>query len=154
MGTLDESNNLPNSRNDFVKRKNNTKKIIIFLAFFLLLFLAIYLLFIYVKAQKELNYLKDPVAQEAISKIENDKLIITISKLIELPVDEEPIIGTIQDAESLSQQQKFFSNSKNGDKVLIYKDQAFVYRPSDNKLVKVGPVYANSTSTESILNSK
>jgi len=154
MEKQNEVNNLQESNNDFAKKKNDTKKIIILSVFFLLLVATVYFLFSYLKAQHELNVLKDPVAQEAATKVENDKLIQKIGKLIELSTTEDPVVGTVNDAESLAKQQKFFVNAKNGDKVLIYQDKAIIYRPTDNKLINVGPVYIDSTSTTDISSGK
>ena len=157
MEIPNELNNLSELQNNFSKKnkkKNDAKKIIILSLFFLLLVATIYLLFSYLKTQKELSMLKDPVAQEAALKVENDKLIQKIGKLIELSTTEDPVVGTVNDATSLAQQQKFFVNAKNGDKVLIYKDKALIYRPDNNKLINVGPVYIDSTSTTDISSNK
>ncbi|MFA7315117.1 MAG: hypothetical protein WC025_04305 [Candidatus Magasanikbacteria bacterium] len=154
MVTLNEPNNVVKSQNYFAKNKKHGKIIIICSLFFLLLLASIYFLFSYLKAQKELKYLKDPAAQEAVTKVENEKLINTVGKLIELPVNEEPIIGTVQDAEALARDQQFFANAKNGDRVLIYKNTAVIYRPEINKLINMGPVYINATSTTNISNNK
>ncbi|PIR78034.1 MAG: hypothetical protein COU28_03820 [Candidatus Magasanikbacteria bacterium CG10_big_fil_rev_8_21_14_0_10_36_16] len=157
MEIPNELNNLSELQNNFSKKnkkKNDAKKIIILSLFFLLLVAIIYLLFSYLKTQKELSMLKDPVAQEAALKVENDKLIQKIGKLIELSTTEDPVVGTVNDATSLAQQQKFFVNAKNGDKVLIYKDKALIYRPDNNKLINVGPVYIDSTSTTDISSNK
>jgi len=114
-----------------------------------ILFIAssVYFFVRYQHAKTELAQLKDPAAQEELLKAENDALIKAVGGLIELPQDEEPVIGTVQDAAQLAQDQKFFTNAENGDKVLIYKDKAIIYRPSIKKLINVGPVYLNSTST-------
>jgi len=154
MEIPNELNNLSELQNNFSKKKKDAKKIIILSLFFLLLVATIYLLFSYLKTQKELSMLKDPVAQEAALKVENDKLIQKIGKLIELSTTEDPVVGTVNDATSLAQQQKFFVNAKNGDKVLIYKDKALIYRPDNNKLINVGPVYIDSTSTTDISSNK
>ena len=154
MEIPNELNNLSELQNNFSKKKKYAKKIIILSLFFLLLVATIYLLFSYLKTQKELSMLKDPVAQEAALKVENDKLIQKIGKLIELSTTEDPVVGTVNDAASLAQQQKFFVNAKNGDKVLIYKDKALIYRPDNNKLINVGPVYIDSTSTTDISSNK
>lgn len=68
-------------------------------------------------------------------------LVEKIGKLIELPKDEEPTLATVSDKNQLPSQ-AFFTNAQNGDKVLIYSKakKAFLYRPSLNKLIEVGPV--------------
>ncbi|MDD2656725.1 MAG: hypothetical protein PHQ18_04135 [Patescibacteria group bacterium] len=149
MEKQNDITSLPTRKDNIDSVKKDNKKIIL-VSLFLVLFVGlIYFLFSYIKTQRELKVLKDPTAQEAAVKVENDKLIQKVNKLIDLPTDEEPVVGTVNDAATLAQQQKFFSNAKNGDKVLIYQDKAIIYRPDDNKLINVGPVYVDSTSTES-----
>ena len=111
----------------------------------LLIGASVYFFIRYRDAKTELAQLKDPTVQEALLKAENEALITSIGMLIELPQGEEPVIGTIQDAATLAQDQKFFSSAQNGDRVLIYKDKAIIYRPSLKKLINVGPVYLNES---------
>jgi hypothetical protein len=72
---------------------------------------------------------------------ENKKLLESIGKLISLPADETPIISTIKDVESLKKD-PFFTNAINGDRLIIYQTakQAILYRESENKIIKAGPV--------------
>jgi len=149
---MDEEKKMPvlnkKIESSFQKRRKNNR-MIIFVVIILAILGVFYLLFSYISAHRELRMLKDPAAQEEVAKIEADKLVKTIGKLISLPEDQEPVVGTVNDANSLAEQQKFFINSQNGDKVLIYQSKAIIYRPSENKLINVGPVYVDSTSTES-----
>ncbi|MBI5357887.1 hypothetical protein HZB74_03515 [Candidatus Saccharibacteria bacterium] len=61
--------------------------------------------------------------------------------MVEVPQGEEPTIATVQDVSKL-QNQAFFKNAQNGDKVLIYSQakKAILYRPSTDKIIEVGPV--------------
>lgn len=82
--------------------------------------------------------------QEALgqnAEAETAKLVATVGKLIELPVNETPTIATVSDKSKLSGQQ-FFANAQNGDKVLIYSQakKAILYRPSTNKIIEVAPI--------------
>lgn len=72
-------------------------------------------------------------------------LVAKVSEHIMLPADEEPTIATIVDAAQLSQDQAFYRNVQDGDKVLIYMNaqKALVYRESEDLLINVGPVYTN-----------
>src|SRR3989339_564938 len=138
---MEEEKQMPVLTNNLERefqRKNKNRKMTIFIIFVLLVLGLIYFLFSYLKTQRELKILKDPAAQEELARVENDKLIKQVSKLIDLPLDQEPVVGTVQDAAALAEQQKFFVNAKNGDRVLIYQDKAIIYRPSDNKLINVG----------------
>lgn len=64
-----------------------------------------------------------------------------VAKLIALPAGETPTLATVTDVQKLKDQQ-FFKNAANGDKVLIYQKslKAYLYRPSENKIIEVGPV--------------
>ena len=83
---------------------------------------------------------KDP---SAISQKEIKTITERIGKFMELPEGETPTLATVSDREKLKGQQ-FFSNAKNGDKVLVYPKakKAILYRPSSGKIIEV----ANLTS--------
>lgn len=77
------------------------------------------------------------VAEEEISAITK-----FLSGSIELPKDETPTMATVIDREKL-QDQQFFHNAENGDKVLIYANaqKAILYRPNTKKIIEVAPVF-------------
>lgn len=70
-----------------------------------------------------------------------------IAKHIELPSNEDPILASVSDKNKL-QDQEFFANSKNGDKVLIYEKarKAYLYRPSTDKLIEVSVLNSNTNT--------
>ena len=69
-----------------------------------------------------------------------------VGRLIDLPVGETPTVATVSDKNKLVTQ-PFFVHAENGDKVLIYSNakKAYLYRPSKNKLIEVGPVDMQNT---------
>lgn len=71
-------------------------------------------------------------------------LIKKVSVLITLP-NEVPSVATVADKSKLADQ-SFFKNAENGDKVLIYTEakKAYLYRPSANKIIEVGPININT----------
>jgi len=133
-----------------VKSNTPTAKWILFVVVLLLIGASMFFFIRYQHAKKELTQLKDPAFQAEQLQQENKQLVADVANLIELPLDQEPVIGTVQDAAALAADQKFFSRAENGDRVLIYEDKAIIYRPSIHKLINVGPVYLNSTSTADI----
>jgi len=98
------------------------------------------------QARNRIFYLSTSEAQQEISQQESDNLISEVGKLIELPADQQPVVITIQDVEVLAQQQSFFLGAENGDKLLVYQNKAIIYSPAKNKLINVGPVYAQNNS--------
>ncbi len=73
-----------------------------------------------------------------------------VGKLIELPSNETPTIATVTNVSNL-QNQAFFANAQNGDKVLMFAQakEVILYRPSTNKIVQVAPLNpGNSGATQ------
>lgn len=95
----------------------------------------------YQQAKQQISYLSSAEGRQEVDKKAIDEVINEVKKHIILPDTEVPTLATIEDAESLAQQQPFFSGAKNGDKILIYSDRAFIYSPERGLLVNVGPVY-------------
>ena len=91
--------------------------------------------YFYAQNQKSQALLKDPTA---LQKIEVKDVTDKISKLMELPKDEEPQVATVLDKEKLKDQ-AFFVNAEKDDKVVIYTkaNMAILYRPSTNKIINV-----------------
>ncbi len=71
-----------------------------------------------------------------------------VAKLIDLPENEIPIIGTVNDKTKFKDQ-PFFNGVENGDKLLIFSEarKAVIYREKDNKLINVGPIAVTSEKT-------
>lgn len=86
----------------------------------------------------ETSQMEQAQAQEKIKEIINQ-----VGKLIILPEGEEPVIATINDADSLIKDQVFYKGSSNGDVVLVYQKaaKAIIYSPERNLIVNVGPIF-------------
>ena len=100
--------------------------------------------FFYQKYKKTQLLLTNPTAA---SKEQLQELLKTIDKIIELPRGEDPSVATVSDKTKL-QDNAFFNQAENGDKVLIYvkAKKAILYRPSANKVIDVAPVTVGSES--------
>lgn len=93
---------------------------------------------VYDKQRREISRLSNP--QES-AKAESERIKDEVSSLIVLPADEEPTIATVVDSSKLDNQ-PFFANAQNGDRVVMYAKakKAILYRPSIKKLVEVAPI--------------
>lgn len=85
------------------------------------------------------------------ASIEAQMLKTKVSQLMELPLNEEPILATVTDVEKVKTQE-FFASSQNGDKVLIYKQnkKAILYRPAINKIINVTSSLDLKTDTSTV----
>jgi hypothetical protein len=65
----------------------------------------------------------------------------SVAELILVPDNETPTIAEVSDLRAL-EGQVFFQNAALGDKVLMYLNaqKAILYRPSENKIIEVGPI--------------
>jgi hypothetical protein len=72
---------------------------------------------------------------------ETERLVEEVGEIIVLPAGELPTLATVTNVDEVKDQ-PFFSNAKNGDKVLIYSlaGKAYLYRPSEKKIIEVGVV--------------
>jgi hypothetical protein len=69
------------------------------------------------------------------------KVIEAVSKRIELPQNEVPVLATVEDVEKL-RSQDFFKDAQNGDKILMYRSsgKAFLYRPATDEVLVQAPL--------------
>lgn len=87
--------------------------------------------------------------KETSAEMDPQSLLAAISKLIIIPKGETPTIATVMDPEQLKDQ-PFFVNAKKNDKLFIFSSakEAFLYNPSENRIVKVAPITIDQTGTE------
>lgn len=92
-----------------------------------------------------LSALKDN-PQKAVQD-QTAKLIKKVSKLINLPPDEQPTIATVSNPELLKDQ-PFFAKAEKGFKVLIYATagKSILYDPFDNKVIEVASINIGNQS--------
>jgi len=85
-----------------------------------------------------------PATPSSPEKEELATIVERVGMLVKLPEGEEPTIAEVTDVSEL-QDQDFFKDAQNGDKVLIYEKakQAILYRPSTNKVIGIAPVNLN-----------
>lgn len=101
----------------------------------------------YRRAQEELS---NPAAA---AQAQSQQVIAQVGKLMLLPTDETPTVATVTDREKL-QNQPFFANAANGDKVLIYSKskKAILFRPDRNLIIDVAPVNFTSSASANLTN--
>lgn len=96
------------------------------------------------------NAIINQTPEEAQKEI--DEVLSKLSKLMLLPTDEQPVLATVTDVETLVTQQAFFQGAQNGDKLLMYTKnlKAIIYSPSRNIVINVGPIQANGSIAETL----
>lgn len=74
------------------------------------------------------------------------EVVSRVGKLAILPNSEEPTLATVANKNTLTD--SFLkANAENGDKVLVYvqAQRVYIYRPSLNKLVNIGPLSVDAS---------
>lgn len=91
---------------------------------------------------------KEDTTEASQKEIQN--LVAEVSKIFVLPDGIDPTVATVSNKDQL-QDQDFFKNAENGDKILIYAStkMAILYRPSAKKIIKVAPLVLDQTETNS-----
>lgn len=92
------------------------------------------------------NQLESAKSAGGPAQSETQQLVNEVGKLVQLPQGETPTIATVNNATKL-QNQAFFKDAQNGDKVLIYSKsgKAVLYRPSTNKIIEYSTVNLTGT---------
>jgi hypothetical protein len=91
---------------------------------------------------------EDTAAAAATSTLDQAAIIARVGKIMLLPDGEEPSLAGVSDLNALKDQ-SFFKNAKVGDIVLMYPKaaRAILYDPVANKIIEVGPITTDATST-------
>ncbi len=100
-----------------------------------------YLYYQYSLSQDELSKLKDP---GYLSTLQEQQVETTLQRLglIMLLPEENPTVATLIDADALRKEnESFYKNAQNGDKLIIYTQQAILFREEENKVINVAPVF-------------
>lgn len=90
----------------------------------------------------------NPLSQEEQDKKDLMSAIKAVKKMMVIPTDDEPVFATVTDAESLREQQAFFTGAVNGDQLLLFPKsmKAIIYSPTRKMIVNVGPIQQPATT--------
>ena len=129
-------------------KKRNVMSILLVCGILVLAGLASYSFWMYYSSQQELAR----VQQKTVQARNNDAsaIIADVKNHMVLP-NETPIVTTVTNADAV-RSQPFYANAKNGDRVLVFKTRAILYRPSIDRVIEVGyiiPPPGGSTATPS-----
>lgn len=91
---------------------------------------------------KYLTLLKDPLAQVEQKNLQHTRDVInSLSKLILLPDNQTPTVAIAKNIESLKKSNPvFFKEIKKEDYLIIYPEQAIIYRRQENKIINIAPI--------------
>ncbi len=127
------------SVNSKSKNNNKSRSIIKLLPWILILVLVLLSLFFW----HQYNLAKTTLNTSSVQY--NQQITSQLAKIIMLPTDNTPTIGTVKNANSLHNY-SFYANAKNGDVVFIYpkENESILFRPSINKIIN----FSTSISTK------
>lgn len=104
---------------------------------------------VYYKKYQDLQH-KSP---DQLAQTQVDQTLSDIDKLYSLPKDEKPVVATVKDKAAYKKQYPNFGDAENGDVLVVYTKAklAILYRPTEKRLIKVGPVSVDSTTTGPVI---
>lgn len=108
--------------------------------------------FIFYQYQKNQLLMRDP---KVVEKIQTERYIKEINKLVLLPKEEKPVIKMITDADKVKSN-PFFKKAKNGDLLFVYEknQKAILYDPISKKVLELEPLKASDSASPSANRSK
>lgn len=80
--------------------------------------------------------------------LEVEEILAKAGKLIDLPVDEQPTVATVNNPEAI-RDQPFFAKAKKGDRVILYSNAgiAVLFDDKDNKILNFGTINVGDAET-------
>ncbi len=80
--------------------------------------------------------------QERIITREQKNILERLAQHIILPAGENPAIAAIANSEMLANNNSFYSNTQDGDQLIIYANAALaiIYSPARDKIINIGPL--------------
>jgi len=66
----------------------------------------------------------------------DEDLLARLQQIMVLPMD-RPTIATVKDLEKMIERTAFLKNAVNGDKMLMFRDRAILFRPSEDKIINM-----------------
>ncbi len=125
-----------------LRRPRRNRKIILWVIAVVFTLACIATVGYFIKRNNDLKKENERLSQpEDLAKKQQDDLLQTVGKIVELPQDETPTTATVTDLGKL-EGQVFFEKAQIGDKVIIYtkSKMAYLYRPSSNRIINIAPV--------------
>lgn len=82
--------------------------------------------------------------------IEVREILEKVGNLMELPIDEEPTVATVNNPDAI-RDQAFFAKAKKGDRVILYQNAgiAILYDEKANKILNFGTINVTDESSPS-----
>ena len=131
--------------NVYFKKKSISKKVLFTVIMVAVMASVIFLSVYYLNADSDIDNRRKELAR--IEEKETTMLVDKIARHTVVPAG-KPNISTVGDANELKTTNSFFEEVKNGDKVLFFPDRAMIYRPSEDRVVKVGPITSGGNGAE------
>jgi hypothetical protein len=82
-------------------------------------------------------------------ELSSERVTQRLEDLIIIP-EEDPTIATIEDPDTLRQQNEiFYADAEEGHYLVVFNDRAIIYDAQEHKLINVAPIVDNTTDENS-----
>jgi len=152
MALVKKSKSKTKTKSKKQKKVYTNHRIIVLLL--LLIIASIFAGWSFLRLQTTVNKIKTDSINKTVTEEQSMQqyynLIESVQKHIIVNSNEEPFVAIIGDGDVARKLQPFFNKAQTDDVIVMYSDKAILFRPSEDKIVNIGPVFAmNYTNTDS-----
>lgn len=92
----------------------------------------------------------DPQARmEERNEAETHTVLNRLNDILLVDTEDQPTVAKVEDVEKLKQSnEEFYKNVEQGDYLILYPEQAIIYRMDENKIINIAPIVDVKSSSQ------
>ena len=107
--------------------------------FFLILLLLTWIFIPFFRHADIQSALNSPAMVPSSQDMHNSTLK-KLTQFIQLPPDQDAIVGEIKNVKKLAGYEKYFTKARDGDELIVYPNETIIYDPASNYIVDIAMV--------------
>lgn len=92
----------------------------------------------------------DPQARiEERNEAETHTVLNRLGQILLIDTEDDPTVAKVEDVEKLKQSnEEFYKNIEQGDYLILYPEQAIIYRMDEDKIINIAPIVDVKSSSQ------